>query len=111
MPDKRGRVSAGKDNMGGSSANRLTDQSGGLDGDVLGDTGGLETHDLTTDEIPSHGHELPVKSSSISVTNGNSSFQTTGDPQDETMGTESTGGGNVHNNIQPTIIFNSIIKI
>src|SRR5690606_13639822 len=43
VPDLRGRVVAGKDDMGGTSANRLTDQSGGLDGDTLGDTGGAET--------------------------------------------------------------------
>ena len=44
IPDIRGRVVAGKDNMGGTSANRLTDVgANGVDGDVLGDTGGVET--------------------------------------------------------------------
>src|SRR5690606_12877743 len=38
LPDCRGRVVAGKDNMGGASANRLTGQSGGLNGDNLGAT-------------------------------------------------------------------------
>src|SRR5258705_5225408 len=38
--DRRGRVSPGKEDMGGVSANRLTNQTGGLDGDVLGTTGG-----------------------------------------------------------------------
>ena len=52
LPDLRGRVVAGQDDMGGSSANRLTDQSGGLDGDTLGDTGGAETHTLTTAQVP-----------------------------------------------------------
>lgn len=56
VPDLRGRVVAGKDDMGGSSANRLTDQSGGLDGDVLGDTGGSETHALTEAELAQHDH-------------------------------------------------------
>ena len=54
--DKRGRVSAGKDDMGGSSANRLTNQSGGLNGDTLGATGGSETHILTTAELAAHSH-------------------------------------------------------
>src|SRR5688572_13618888 len=40
LPDLRGRVVAGKDDMGGSSANRLTDANDGLNGDTLGDTGG-----------------------------------------------------------------------
>ena len=43
LPDLRGRVIAGQDDMGGSSANRLTNQTGGLDGDTLGATGGAET--------------------------------------------------------------------
>ena len=47
LPDLRGRVIAGKDDMGGTSADRLTNQSGGLDGDTLGATGGAETHTLT----------------------------------------------------------------
>ncbi|MGD9724527.1 MAG: phage tail protein [Pirellulales bacterium] len=56
VPDLRGRVVAGKDDMGGSSANRLTDQTGGLDGDTLGDTGGSETHQLTEAELAAHTH-------------------------------------------------------
>jgi microcystin-dependent protein len=52
LPDCQGRVTAGKDNMSGASANRLTNQSGGLDGDVLGATGGVETHTLTTAQLP-----------------------------------------------------------
>lgn len=56
LPDLRGRVLAGKDDMGGTSANRLTNQSGGLDGDTLGATGGGETHTLTEGQLPSHTH-------------------------------------------------------
>lgn len=52
LPDCRGRVVAGKDNMGGTSANLLTDQSGGLDGDTLGDTGGAETTTLARANLP-----------------------------------------------------------
>lgn len=46
LPDLRGRVVAGQDDMGGSSANRLT---AALDGDTLGATGGLETTTGPTD--------------------------------------------------------------
>lgn len=52
VPDLRGRVVAGLDNMGGTSANRLTNQSGGLNGDTLGATGGAETHTLTQAQLP-----------------------------------------------------------
>ena len=56
LPDLRGRVIAGQDDMGGNSANRLTNQTGGLNGDALGATGGAETHTLSTAQIPNHSH-------------------------------------------------------
>lgn len=40
LPDKRGRVSVGKDNMGGSTAGRITAGVCGLDGTSLGAAGG-----------------------------------------------------------------------
>ena len=42
LPDMRGRVAAGKDNMGGTSADRLLGQSQGMAGSTLGSTGGEE---------------------------------------------------------------------
>jgi microcystin-dependent protein len=91
--------------MGGTSANRLTDQTGGLDGDTLGDTGGAETHTLTTAQMPSHTH------STTGSSNGGAGFYLldgadNGAPQT----TGSTGGDGAHNNVQPTIILNYIIK-
>ncbi|HYC65290.1 MAG TPA: tail fiber protein, partial [Reyranellaceae bacterium] len=56
IPDLRGRTTAGRDDMGGSSANRLTGQTGGIDGDVLGHIGGTETHTLSTAQMPAHTH-------------------------------------------------------
>jgi microcystin-dependent protein len=56
LPDLRGRAIAGKDDMGGSSANRLTAQSGGLNGDTLGAAGGAETHTLSQAQLPPHVH-------------------------------------------------------
>jgi len=56
LPDLRGRVVAGQDDMGGGSANRLTGQSGGLDGDVLGASGGAETHTLSEAQLAPHDH-------------------------------------------------------
>lgn len=52
LPDLRGRVIAGKDDMGGTSANRLTDLTDGLDGDVLGDAGGTESNTLDRSALP-----------------------------------------------------------
>jgi microcystin-dependent protein len=54
LPDLRGRVPAGKDDMGGSSANRLTNADDGLNGDTLGATGGGETQTLVTGNLPAY---------------------------------------------------------
>jgi microcystin-dependent protein len=53
LPDLRGRAIAGKDNMGGTAANRLT---ANLAGTVLGAAGGNENHTLTTGQLPIHAH-------------------------------------------------------
>tara|TARA_Y100000004_G_scaffold195924_1_gene264340 strand:- start:328 stop:876 length:549 start_codon:yes stop_codon:yes gene_type:complete len=110
LPDLRGRTVAGKDDMGGSSANRLTDQSGGLNGDTLGDTGGAETHTLTTAQMPSHNHTQRHNGTSGGIANqmrsgGGASAQT-----NSINTTTNKGSGNAHNNVQPTIILNYIIK-
>lgn len=44
LPDGRGRVVAGKDNMGGSAAGRLTNAVSGLTGTTLGAAGGSESY-------------------------------------------------------------------
>jgi microcystin-dependent protein len=41
----------------GVSANRLTDQTGGLNGDTLGAAGGSETHVLTEAQLAAHDHD------------------------------------------------------
>lgn len=105
LPDLRGRVIAGKDDMGGSSANRLTGQSGGLNGDNLGAAGGSETHSLSVTEMPSHDHSYVVGASALAGTGaaGRLSGTATGDT------TGNTGGSGAHNNVQPTFILNKII--
>jgi hypothetical protein len=59
LPDLRGRVAAGKDDMGGSAAARMT-SGNGLDGTVLGNSGGEQVHTLLTAEMPSHTHTQQV---------------------------------------------------
>ncbi len=54
IPDMSGRVPAGRDASGSS---RLT-ASWSMNGVVLGATGGLEYHTLTTAQMPSHTHPL-----------------------------------------------------
>jgi microcystin-dependent protein len=54
IPDYRGRVGAGKDNMGGSAANRMTAAT--VNGATLGAAGGTETHVLTAAQLAAHTH-------------------------------------------------------
>lgn len=55
-PDLRGRSVAGRDDMGGIAANRLTTAGSGIDGITLGAAGGTETHALTANENGTHNH-------------------------------------------------------
>lgn len=54
LPDLRGRGVFGKDDMGGTGANRLTGVTGSVDGNTLGAAGGSELTSLVAD----HTHSL-----------------------------------------------------
>ena len=110
LPDLRGRVIAGLDNMGGNSANRLTNPTSttnSIDGDGLGNTGGHETHQLIEAELAEHSHTIPIQQNA----GGNTPRDGGTGTQVQTRSTGTTGGDQAHNNVQPTIILNYIIKI
>ena len=120
LPDLRGRVIAGQDDMGGASANRLTNQTGGINGDNLGDTGGSETHALTTAQLASHTHSFSdtdsitvgtlVSGDSVNRGGSGQLFSNNSVTVSISGTTGSAGSGSAHNNVQPTIILNYIIK-
>jgi microcystin-dependent protein len=56
LPDLRGYLLAGKDDMGGAAASRITAGASGIDGTVLGAAGGAQTVTLITAQMPAHGH-------------------------------------------------------
>jgi microcystin-dependent protein len=125
IPDYRGRPGYGQDNMGGSAANRITVAGGNFDGTVLGGTGGLQNHTLTTPEIPSHTHSNfltdPGHVHSGAVRSIGDAFQGGINPVLDTptnTGSSTTGititnvgagGGGAHTILSPAIITNKII--
>lgn len=110
LPDLRGRVIAGQDDMGGVSANRLTGLSGGINGDTFASYGGAESHTLTTAELATHAHSVDM--GAAETTSTNSVGHTHG--VSITSGTQSanhthaftykerTAGGSGHADLDPT---------
>ncbi len=126
LPDLRGRVVAGQDDMGGAAANRITSSQSNSDdpitGATLGDTGGDEVQDLQITHLPAHTHSDGTYQASFTnlTTNSGDSFiarpatndgaGTTTTTYDVTGTSGSTGSGTAVNNMQPTIILNYIIS-
>lgn len=131
LPDLRGRVVAGQDDMGGVSANRLTGSvTGSVDGDILGASGGEEGHSLQAAENATHGHTVTDPGHRHDPNSGLPNFLSSPNPggtvsygggansltamsQTDAATTHITianqGSGTAHNTVQPTLILNYII--
>jgi microcystin-dependent protein len=105
VPNLQGRVPVGK--------------SSETDFNALGKTGGEKTHTLTVAEMPSHNHYLVSDNTYVTLLGNDSGdlFDTGAsggsikkDNQYSTPTTQNTGGGGSHNNLQPYITLNYIIK-
>jgi len=111
VPDLRGRVLAGKDDMGGTAASRLTAAGSGITGTTLGAAGGTQTHTLTTAQMPSHSHQFIPKYGGSAGTGVNMASPSFGNAYGlDTSYIGATGGDGAHQNTQPTIVTNYIIK-
>lgn len=110
LPNFQGRVPVGR-------------SSGDSDWDTLGETRGSKTHTLSIAEMPAHNHSITdpghshgnnapiniagannVYQGTTQVASGNTTVNTTN------ISINNTGGGGAHNNIQPSIVVNYIIK-
>ncbi|MBN1285876.1 MAG: tail fiber protein [Anaerolineae bacterium] len=101
LPDRRGTFALGKDDMGGTAANRVTDPAA----DALGGGGGVETHTLTVAQMPGHAHP------NVWVyTSGTYGLQYMGALPQNSGNTGQVGGGQAHNNLPPFRTVNVIIK-
>ena len=141
LPDLRGRVVACPDNMGGTTANRLANGSMASARHTLGGAAGADTHTLTAAEAPALSGTTAGSSSSatfyvadfnyIGGAAGAGTFTNSGfinntpnggplaGPKTITMSVSlpsvsvsvNSGGGSAHDNLQPTILANRIIRI
>lgn len=130
LPDARGRVSAGKDDMGGTASSRLTTVSG-VNGSVLGSAGGTQYVTLDITQMPSHDHggttaldgshthtylQQTLVGSNINtggaiIASGGRSTEVTGGTGVHQHVINAQGGSQGHPNVQPTLVFNKIIKV
>lgn len=103
VPNLKGRVVVGRD-------------PGQVAFDVLGETGGEKTHTLTVAEMPSHTHTTRNYAGAVlagagtgtrfaASTSGSISAMDAGSDQ-----SNNTGGDGAHNNLQPYMALNYIIK-
>tara|TARA_R100000808_G_scaffold19270_1_gene41892 strand:+ start:485 stop:1258 length:774 start_codon:yes stop_codon:yes gene_type:complete len=99
LPNLKGRVPVGVD-------------STQTEFETLGDTGGYKTHELTIAEMPAHNHG--IRESAPGSTTGVNDFSVadgaTSSPNIEDNAIQNTGEGGAHNNLQPYIAINFIIK-
>lgn len=95
LPNLKGRVPVGQD-------------TNDNDFDTLGETGGEKTHTLTVDEMPSHHHDIYVDEVGTGGIWGPMSTQQQSLQRNAITG--NTGGNQSHNNLQPYITLNYIIK-
>lgn len=133
VPDLRGRSVFGKDDMGGSAANRLTNGNSGITGTTLGASGGDErlyqhlhaAGTLAAASGGAHTHTVDRHSggtggsSSVGVLEAFSDSSSTGTVPTSSSGahthtmsgsTANTGGNTTSQNIPPALVLNWIIK-
>lgn len=133
LPDCRGRVIAGLDGMGNSVASRLGSGAGfGSTPDVLGTSGGSETHTITTAQLPPYTPSgsvststtvnIPMQGNASGTSVPNKVYYGKNDTAANVLPAEATssstfignaqgGTSAAHNNTQPTILMTVYVKL
>ncbi len=123
VPDLRGRVVAGLDNMGGGApAGRLSAPQITGGATTSGQTGGEQTHTLTLAESAAHAHGGATATGTLAYNQTDGNITGSGTNFINAIGTgsgtatipaltiTSDGLGGAHNNVQPTMVMSFIIK-
>lgn len=97
LPNPKGRTLVGKDS---------TD----TDFNELGKTGGEKTHTLTVSEMPSHGHDFNYGERLVAQKGSDYAVPDYTNLTGKKITVSSVGGGQAHNNLQPYLAENFIIK-
>ena len=111
LPDLRGRTTVGRDKMGGGAgAGRLTHP----DAVALGGVFGIDRHPLTVPELPVHTHSyddhLFTSGVGGALVGGADGTDANNVYAEDADATGSEGSGQTHNNVQPSITMNFIIR-
>ena len=110
VPDLRGRVPLGQDDMGGTAANRVTD----TDADTVGNGDGAETVTLTGAQsgLQAHSHTVSfLDGYSVGHAKITGRDQTGGDWDQATSTNAAANASEAHTNMPPYITLNWIIKL
>lgn len=110
IPDLRGRITAGRDNMGGSAASRITTAGSSIDGTSLGAAGGAQNIAIAQANLPAVGVTFTAGAGTLGAAAAPGSFTTDCASAPTVNSTSNLGSGTALNKMPPAIILNKIIK-
>lgn len=117
VPDLRGRLPLGRDNMGGVPANRVTSAVSGVDAATLGAVGGDQRLHGHAHGVTDPGHTHGTTGSFASNNGANTDAMQfgvglgTGSVNSATTGVSvNTAGGGASQNVPPVLVVNYIVK-
>ena len=116
VPDLRSRGIIGRDDMGGSAANRVTSSGSGIDGATLGATGGVQNVTLTSAQsgMPAHTHSYADYYPVTAATRGTGGAVTAtslGEVARNTGAATAVNASAAHTNMPPSVVLNLFIKL